>query len=91
MAIYPEVQKKAREELDVVVGLHRLPEFSDRERLPYVNAIIKETLRWHSAGPLNLPHLCTADDEYDGYFIPKGAIVMFNTWYCVQSPRIAKY
>jgi cytochrome P450 len=42
---HPEVQVKAQEELDRVVGRERLPEFSDRSKLPYINAIIKEVLR----------------------------------------------
>lgn len=42
---HPEVQVKAQEELDRVVGQARLPDFSDRISLPYVNAIVKEVLR----------------------------------------------
>lgn len=42
---HPEVQIKAQKELDSVVGRDRLPEFSDRQSLPYINAIIKEVLR----------------------------------------------
>ena len=52
MATYPEVQKKAQQELDSVVGTHRLPSFGDRERLPYIEAILKELLRWHPVGRL---------------------------------------
>ena len=52
MALYPEVQKKAQEEIDSVVGLNRLPEFEDRPFLPYINAIAKESMRWHLVGPL---------------------------------------
>jgi hypothetical protein len=37
MSLYPEVQKKAQEEIDAVVGHDRLPSFEDRERLPYVD------------------------------------------------------
>lgn len=43
---YPEVQKKAREELDKVCGEDRTPLFSDFDSLPYINCIIKEALRW---------------------------------------------
>jgi hypothetical protein len=52
MAMYPEVQKKAQEELDAIVGRERLPDFSDRDALPYINAIVKETLRWQLVTPL---------------------------------------
>ena len=52
MALYPEVQKKAQAEIDAVVGSHRLPDFEDRPSLPYINAIVKELMRWHLILPL---------------------------------------
>ncbi|KAI0712386.1 cytochrome P450 [Earliella scabrosa] len=81
MASHTEVQRKAQAELDNVVGPHRLPEMDDRDALPYVNAILKETMRWHTAVPLGVPHTSTADDEYHGYFIPKNTMVVVNAWY----------
>ena len=55
--IHPEVQdqKKAQAEIDNVVGPDRLPDFDDRPFLPYVNAIAKESMRWHLVGPLGGP------------------------------------
>ncbi|KAM5541819.1 hypothetical protein V8D89_004548 [Ganoderma adspersum] len=88
MALHPEVQKKAQAELDEVVGADRLPEFSDRASLPYVNAVVKEVLRWHPAGPINVPHRVVADDEYNGYFIPSGALVFVNTWSILRDPEV---
>ena len=52
MALYPEVQKKAQAEIDAVVGPHRLPDFEDRSSMPYINAIVKESMRWHLVLPL---------------------------------------
>ena len=52
MALYPEVQKKAQAEIDAVVGPDRLPEFEDRPFLPYINAVVKEAMRWHLVVPL---------------------------------------
>ena len=46
MVKFPEVQKKAQEEIDRVIGNDRLPEIQDRDSLPYVNAIMKEIFRW---------------------------------------------
>jgi cytochrome P450 len=80
MVLSPEVQKKAQAELDAVVGPNRLPEFEDRNSLPYINALCKETLRWHPLVPLGFAHATTQDDIYDGYFIPKGAMILGNSW-----------
>ena len=45
MVLYPDVQKKARAELDTVIGAGRLPDFTDRAAMPYVECILKECLR----------------------------------------------
>ena len=52
MVLNPDVQRKAQRELDQVVGPHRLPDFSDQPSLRYVDAIVKETLRWNPVVPL---------------------------------------
>lgn len=52
MILYPEVMKKAQEELDQVVGRNRLPEYSDRASLPYINAVLKEVFRWFPVVPM---------------------------------------
>jgi hypothetical protein len=96
MALYPEVQKKAQAEIDAVVGPNRLPDFYDRPSLPYINAVVKESSRWNVATPLGrpfiiivatiltnsegVPHMSTNDDEYNGFYIPKGTILMGNAW-----------
>lgn len=46
MLLYPEVQQRAQAELDEVVGNDILPSFDDRPRLPYIEAIVKEVLRY---------------------------------------------
>ena len=48
----PRVWKHAQAEIDCVVGMDRLPEFDDRQSLPYVDAIVRGTIRWKPAGPL---------------------------------------
>ncbi|KAF9562039.1 cytochrome P450 [Agrocybe pediades] len=88
MTLYPEVQKKAQAEIDRVVGSKRLPDFSDRPDLPYINALIKETSRWNLVLPLAVGHMSSNDDEYDGYFIPKGTIVYGNAWSILHDPTI---
>ncbi|KAG0708665.1 cytochrome P450 [Suillus ampliporus] len=71
MVLNPEVQAKAQAEIDRVVGNDRLPDFNDRPVLPYVEAILRETLRWHPVVPFGSPHATTSSDTYKGYFIPK--------------------
>lgn len=51
MILYPEVAQKAQAEIDAVVGQDRLPSFADRERLPYINALVLEVMRWYSVTP----------------------------------------
>lgn len=82
MTLYPEIQRLAQRELDAVVGSERLPQFSDQDSLPYINAIVKECLRWQPVAPLAIPHRSVEDDIYkDKYFIPKGSMVIGNVWY----------
>ena len=52
MILYPEAQRKAQAELDNVVGTHRLPDFTDEIKLPYVTALMKGVLRWRPVAPL---------------------------------------
>ncbi|EDR09909.1 uncharacterized protein LACBIDRAFT_248682 [Laccaria bicolor S238N-H82] len=88
MAMYPEALRKAQAEIDAVVGANRLPDFNDRPYLPYVNAIIKETMRWKLVLPLGFAHMSTEDDEYDGYFIPKGTVVIGAAWSILHDPEV---
>lgn len=80
MTLFPEVQKKAQDELDHVIGGSRLPTSADRKSLPYIEAIMKETHRWHPVAPMALPHSSTKEDVIRGYRIPKGALLLPNNW-----------
>ncbi|KAI0365185.1 CyP450 monooxygenase [Pilatotrama ljubarskyi] len=88
MAMYPEVQKKAQDELDGVVGRSRLPDLNDRSGLPYVNALVKELSRWHVVAPIGLARAALEDDEYNGYHIPRGTTVITNLWAYSRDPAI---
>ena len=78
--LYPSVMREAQEELERVVGSERLPSFKDRGHLPYIESIIKEVLRWRPVTAGGIPHAVTKEDEYMGYRIPEGAIVIGNHW-----------
>ncbi|KAJ7143734.1 cytochrome P450 [Mycena epipterygia] len=80
MVLHPEVFAKAQKEIDSVVGNDRLPTFSDRASLPYVDAILNEVYRWGVPVPLSLPHRLMEDDVYRGMFIPKGSLIFGNVW-----------
>ncbi|KAJ6550242.1 cytochrome P450 [Mycena capillaripes] len=76
----PEAQRKGQAELDSVIGQGQLPDFIDEPSLPYVSAIVKEVLRWQNVTPIGIPHRVLVDDEYRGYRIPAGSIVIGNIW-----------
>ena len=76
MLKHPDVQRKAQEELDLHIGRDRLPTHEDYSSLTYIQAIIMESMRWQPTLPLCLPHTVIADDEYNGYRIPKGTTVL---------------
>jgi cytochrome P450 len=80
MAAYPEVARRAQEELDRVCGDTRFPGSDDINRLPYLRACMLELLRWRPITPLALPHATTANDDYGALTIPNGADIIINAW-----------
>ncbi|KAJ2928070.1 hypothetical protein H1R20_g9024, partial [Candolleomyces eurysporus] len=88
MLHYPQVMKKAQEELDSVVGRDRLPEYDDAASLPYLQALIKETMRWRPIAPIAVPHSVIADDTYEGKFIPAGTTVLANLFSMSQNEEM---
>ncbi|SJL17632.1 uncharacterized protein ARMOST_21188 [Armillaria ostoyae] len=89
MVLYPEVQPRAQEEIDRVVGRHRLPSFEDHEALPYICAICWEIVRWHSPAPLT-GRATSKPDVYMGYEIPQDTVVMVNLWEMSRDPDTFK-
>lgn len=81
MSLYPSIQDKVHTELDAIVGPDRLPDFSDRASLVYLNAVIKEAMRWMPPAPLGLTHCTREDDVINGYFIPARTVLLGNIWY----------
>lgn len=66
MVAHPEVQRKAQEELDRVIGQSRLPSFDDQDDLVYCQAIVREIMRWRTVVAGGLAHATTEDDFYEG-------------------------
>lgn len=81
MTLYPDVQRRAQVEIDTVLGHNTLPTMDDRLRLPYVEALMLEVLRWGQVVPQCVPHVSREDDVHRGRFIPKGSIIIPNIWY----------
>jgi len=88
LTLYPEVQKRAQAELDSVISRDRLPTFEDKTRLPYIEAMCKELLRWQMVTPLGVPHASVEDDVYRGFFIPKGSLVISDVWAVLHNPEL---
>lgn len=88
MVLYPDAMHQAQEEIDRVVGAGRLPDWDDEPNLPYVRAMIKETLRWRPVNKFGMYHASTEDSWYDGYFIPKDSVVVLNWWAIHRDPRL---
>ncbi|CAH0057363.1 unnamed protein product [Clonostachys solani] len=88
MILYPDVQRKAQGEIDRVVGFGKLPTFEDRDKLPYVNALIKEAARWWPITPLGFPHVVDSDFDYNGFRIPKGATILPSVYGFLHDPQV---
>lgn len=84
----PEVLKRVQEELESVVGKENVVEESHIQKLPYLQAVMKETLRLHPALPLLVPHCPSESCCVGGYTIPKGSRVFVNVWAIHRDPSI---
>ncbi|KAI8221561.1 Cytochrome P450 monooxygenase patH [Colletotrichum sp. SAR 10_86] len=80
MIKYPKEFRKAQEEVDRVCGPLRSPTSEDIGRLPFIEACMNETLRWRPVAAGGVPHMLTQDDTYKGYHLPKGTVLVANTW-----------
>ncbi|PTU24768.1 hypothetical protein P175DRAFT_0506365 [Aspergillus ochraceoroseus IBT 24754] len=92
MLTFPDVMKKAQQEIDQRMNAtnrsNQMPAGEDLVHLPYTMAILEETLRWRSIAPGGFAHKTTADDEFGGYRIPKGSMVIFNHWGMDLDPEV---
>ncbi|KAF8169161.1 cytochrome P450 [Mycena galopus ATCC 62051] len=88
MLAYPEVQKKAQAEVDSITGGQALPSFEDEDSMPYVSAVVKEVLRWRNVTPFAVPRLLATEDEYRGYRLPAGSVVIGNAWAILHDETI---
>ncbi|GKU98297.1 hypothetical protein SLEP1_g11317 [Rubroshorea leprosula] len=85
---HPEVLTKAKAELADVVGPNRKLEEADIDSLPYLNAVVKETLRLHPPLPFLVPRKAIEDTNFMGYNIPKNTQVLVNVWATGRDPKM---
>lgn len=84
---HPEVQKNVHEEIDQMIGKERPPCDKDRSRMPYIEAVLLESMRCHCAGPILLPRATTQDITFRDYFIPKDTFILVNMWSAMQDEQ----
>ncbi|KLO07634.1 cytochrome P450 [Schizopora paradoxa] len=87
MTLHPEVQRRAQDEIDRVIGDSRLSELSDRDQLPYCAALLKEIHRCYPILPLGVAHATKEADTYSGYYIPAKTVVLPNHWAMLMDPK----
>ncbi|VUC20426.1 unnamed protein product [Clonostachys rosea] len=88
MLKFPKVQHKAQNEIDNITSQNRLPYFDDRPKLPYINAVVKEILRWFPVTPLGMSHTVDEDIIFKDYLIPKGAILLPAVRWLLHDPQV---
>ncbi|XP_074282840.1 geraniol 8-hydroxylase-like [Silene latifolia] len=88
----PQKMTRAQNEIDQVHGKNnnRSIQESDISKLPYIQAIVKETLRLHPPAPILVPHTAQTDVELSGYFVPKDTEVWVNVWSMGRDPILWK-
>ncbi|CAN6449337.1 unnamed protein product [Victoria cruziana] len=80
--------QKAQEELDTYVGRERRVEESDMKNLPYLQAIVKESMRLYPVTPLFVPHQSIEPVRLGGYHIPAGTVLFVNAWKIFRDPMV---
>ena len=84
----PNILKRAQKEMDEAVGRQRLLVESDLPKLPYLEAICKETYRMHPSTPLSVPRVSTEACQVNGYYIPKNTRLNVNIWAIGRDPNV---
>lgn len=86
---HPPVMSKVRAELRDVLGPKPHPDESDIARLPYLRAVVMESMRLHPPSPMLMPHEAMADGaEIAGFPVARGTKVIINLWAIMRDPEV---
>ncbi|CAM6104831.1 unnamed protein product [Calypogeia fissa] len=85
---HPKILKKLQDELDITVGRERLVAEEDISKLPYLQAVVKESFRMHPATPMLIPRISLEACEIEGYYIPAGTHAFVNVWAIGQDSEV---
>ncbi|PTQ26957.1 hypothetical protein MARPO_0254s0002 [Marchantia polymorpha] len=85
---HPNIMERLQSELDDVIGKERLVEEADLQKLEYVQAVVKETLRLHPVAVLGVPHFPKEATKLAGYDIPANTRVILNLYAIGRDPKV---
>lgn len=88
IVVYPDLQKKAQDEIDRVVGRKRLPTLDDKPQLPYVESVVLESIRMFTGRTFLVPRRAMKDTTFNGYFIPKDTVLFGNSRGTFMDPNV---
>ncbi|KAL1806582.1 hypothetical protein DCAR_0832399 [Daucus carota subsp. sativus] len=80
LILHPDKMMRLRNDIAESVSQKGRIEESELLRMPYLQAVVKETMRLHLAVPFLLPHKTETNVSLKGYEIPKNTQVLVNAW-----------
>ncbi|CAM6103704.1 unnamed protein product [Calypogeia fissa] len=90
LARHPQMLQRLQDELDALVGKQRCLDENDLTYMPFLNAVILETLRLHPSVPHSFPHVNMAPATLGGYNIPANTAMIANFYGIGRDPRTWK-